>query len=625
MPSTGIGDALYRILLQTAMDGFVLLGPDGDIRQANEAYCAMTGYSREELCGMKIAELEAGEEPAVGPGSGWMLSAAEKRRFETRHRRKSGDVFDVEVSVHNYPEAGALVAFVRDISRRKNSERELGILRAAVEQSGSSIVITDTHGRIEFVNPAAAQSTGYSAEEMLGATPAVLKSGLQSDAFYRELWVTISSGRVWRGQFHNRRRDGSLYWEEATISPILDSAGRVAHFIAVKADVSEKRKLEEELRAALDRANSASRTKSEFLAIMSHELRTPLSTVLGFADLLSDTPLDPTQCEYLATLRGAGQRLLQVMSDILDYSSLEKGSLIVERSPVSVGDLLESCREIFRQPALEKGLDFACEPDPGAPGMVYGDARRIQQILGHLLGNAVKFTEAGSVALRVRVPRAQSVYFSVTDTGPGIPHEMIGRLFEPFTQADSTTRRNFGGAGVGLTLSRRLAEAMGGEIIVESEVGRGSTFILRLPHVESAIAPPPQSAPRGPARKPKVVMVVEDDPVSSVVARKMLAKLGYEAVVCTTGRSAVEQFEPDKFCAVLMDLRMPEMDGLEATRRIREIEQNASRVPIIALTADVLAGDRESCIEAGMDAYLAKPILIETLAAKLELFVDAKG
>ena len=580
----------------------------------------MTGYSREELRGMKIAELE---EARGDGGRGWTEPAAEKRRFETRHRRKDGTAFDVELSVHGDSESGAFVAFVRDISRRKNIESELEILRAAVEQSENSIVVTDPQGVILSVNPAAERTTGYTREELLGATPAVLKSGLQSAAFYREMWATIAAGRVWRGQFHNKRKDGSLYWEEVTISPIRDASGRISHYLAVKADISEKRSLEQELRGALDRANAASRAKSEFLGILSHELRTPLSTVLGFADLLGDTPLDTTQTEYLTTLRGAGQRLLQLMSDILDYSSL-----VVERSPVSVADLLESCREIFRQPALDKGLDFICGADPGAPGVVYGDARRIMQVLGHLVGNAVKFTDEGSVTLKVTAQGPRGVEFRVADTGPGIAPEIIGRLFQPFTQADSTPSRHFGGAGVGLTLSRRLAEAMGGEVSVESEAGKGSTFIFCLPHDESGPAPISRPPPgqRAPAAKPKLVMVVEDDVTSQAVARKMLAKLGYGSVLCPTGNSAVEQFVPGKFAAVLMDLRMPDLDGIEAARRIRAREEGASsRVPIIALTADVLAGDRDRCIEAGMDAYLAKPILIETLAAKLDLLVGAKG
>lgn len=397
----GFGESFDRAVIEAAIDGFCVVDQEGCILEVNEAYARISGYSREELCGMRVQDLDAGESSEQIEERLATVLARGQLRFETLHRRKDGSLVHVEVSAQVYPGDGHLFVFVRDTSLRHKHREDLGKLRSAVEQSANAILITDKTGTIEYANPAAALSSGYSVEELVGQRTSVLKSGEQDDEFYRELWLTISAGETWHGEFRNRRKDGTLYWESATISPIFDSDGRILRFVAIKEDITGRRELEDNLRDALKGAETASRATSEFLNIMSYELRTPLSTVLGFAELLSTTALDDSQTGYLQAIRDGGQRLLQILSDILDYSTLEKGRLQLERSPVGVTDLAESCRRKFEAAAREKGLTLSHVVEPGLPGVILGDGRRILQILGHLVGNAVKFTDRGSVLLRI--------------------------------------------------------------------------------------------------------------------------------------------------------------------------------------------------------------------------------
>ena len=513
---------------------------------------------------------------------------------------------------------------IQDITKRKQAEAELRTLRAAVEQSANMIEVTDPMGTIEYVNPAFEKGTGYSSAEAVGRNPRILKSGRQDAGFYRNLWETITARQIWRGEFHNRRKDGSLYWESATISPVQNERGEIVHFIAIKENITERKAMEARLAGALDRAEAGSHAKSEFLAIMSHELRTPLNGVLGFAELLEDTDLDDEQKTFAQTITKSGNHLLAIVNDILDFSSIEKGAMAICVAPFAFAGLVKSSEEAIGKSAKDKGLLFQSVIEPLVPEQILGDEQRIRQILINLLGNAVKFTSSGSVTLRVAATTeggGQFLDFSVEDTGIGMPPETLGILFNPFKQADMKMNRTFGGTGLGLAISKRLAEAMGGTITVTSTPNKGSTFTFRLP----LDIPLPFRAPADPDPCPADsalpagarVLVVEDDQNCSVLAGKMLQSLGLRAEFAAEGAEAVNAFAPGKYFAILMDMSMPVMDGLEATKSIREIEKTATRVPIIALTANVMPGDRERCLAAGMDDFLTKPFKRAELAAKL--------
>ena len=492
----------HSMILRTVMDGFCLVDLQGGIKEVNESYCLMTGYSARELLAMSIADLEAGETTEQTAAHIQTITSLGEDRFESRQQRKDGSIFDVEVSAQYRPSDGMIVAFLRDITERKATEARLS--------------------------------------------------------------------------------------------------------------------------EALDHAEAGNRAKSEFFAVISHELRTPLNGVLGFAELLASTPLDSEQKSYAETISKSGNHLLAIVNDILDFSSIEKGTLAIHVEPFAFAHLVKSSGQAVQKSAEDKGLVFRTVIEPDVPEQILGDETRIRQILINLLGNAVKFTSGGSVILRVASAKEKGgrlLDFSVEDTGIGMSPETIGILFQPFTQAEMKTNRMFGGTGLGLAISKRLAEAMGGKITVVSAPGKGSTFTLRLPleisTPSTADPAPAERKPAPPAAAP--ALVVEDDPNSSTLAGKMLQRLGYRAEFAADGAEAVRSFVPGKFSAILMDMARPVMDGLEATRKIREIEAGAGgHVPIIALTANVMPGDRERCLAAGMDDFLPKPFKRDQLAAMLE-------
>jgi len=519
----------------------------------------------------------------------------------------------------------------QDITERKEAEENLKLLRTAIEQSAETIVITDTRGNIEYVNPAFEKITGYSSAEVIGQNPRVLRSGEQDAAFYRRIWETIGAGQSWRGEFHNRRKDGSLFWESATISPVLDTAGQIRHYIAVKQDITERKAMEAALEEAVLAAEAGNRAKTEFLSTMSHELRTPLNGVLGFCELLTDTPLDEEQASFVHTIESSGEHLLSIVNDILDFTSIENHSLVIDTALFPIARLVKFSEDTVKTAAIEKGLAFRSEVAADVPEKVLGDERRVSQIVINLLGNAVKFASKGSIVLQVGVSkgdRSPMLEISVEDSGVGMSSETISCLFTPFLQADSKLNRAFGGTGLGLAISQRLAKRMGGEISVLSTLGKGSKFTLRLPLVV------PQSTGTGISQpvirrttsgvKPLtsdglLVLVVEDDPDNSMLAGKMLESLGYDVEFAADGAEAVKAFSPGKYFAILMDVQMPVMNGIDATARIRQHE-TGSHVPILGLTASVMPDTSARCLAHGMDDILSKPFKRDALAAMLSRF-----
>ncbi|HRJ70837.1 MAG TPA: PAS domain S-box protein [Terrimicrobiaceae bacterium] len=478
----------FRDMLENVHLVSATLDVHGTITFANEHLLKLTGWRREEILGRNWfdvfipADSPVRTDPFLHIGQGRVPPQYENEIL-TREGKRRNIAWSNALLRGSHGEIEGIAGIGVDITARKVTDTELRRLRAAVEQTANSIVITNVRGLIEYVNPAFEKATGYSAAEVTGQSPRVLKSGEQGEEFYHQLWQTISAGKSWHGQFHNRRKDGTLFWESATISPVLDATGEVLSYIAVKQDITERKKMEADLIKALDLAEAANRAKGDFLAVMSHELRTPLNGVLGFADLLGETAMSKEQELYVQTIRESGAHLLAVVNDILDFSSIEKGRMKIGAAPITVADLIASACLAVQESAVHKGLDFRQTIDASVPERAMGDERRIRQILINLLGNAVKFTSRGSVILEVTAHPTGSrteLVFAVKDTGPGIAPETIARLFKPFSQADSSLTRPFEGTGLGLAISQRLAEAMDGAISVSSVVGEGSTFTFHL-------------------------------------------------------------------------------------------------------------------------------------------------
>jgi PAS domain S-box-containing protein len=516
------------------------------------------------------------------------------------------------------------------IDERKRMQTQLQNLSRAVEQSASSIVITDLNGRIEYVNPAFSQITGYSREEAVGNNPRVLKSGKHPRAFYADMWRTISSGNVWQGELINKRKNGERYWEHASISPVKDRDGKITHYVAVKDNITKRKKMEKTLRKAKEEAENANRAKSEFLANMSHEIRTPMNSVLGFLELTLDgSSLTKFQRRNLETVHGSAKAMLALLNDILDLSKLESGKLELENCSFDLSKIMKDALHTLKLKVQEKGLAVSLDIHPDLSPYFIADAARLRQILINLAGNAVKFTAEGRVVMSVNPWKEKNyLHFTVFDTGIGIAPDKLKIIFSPFIQADGSTSRKFGGTGLGTTISKQLAELMGGRIWAESELGKGSAFHFIVPMQATEEITDEnrcqcqidkKSSPR--LRRCFKILLAEDIEQNIRLVKIVMERRGHTIIVARNGHEAVDAFQRDgDFDAILMDVHMPEMDGIEAARIIRGMEKDA-RVSIIALTASMMKKEREACIEAGMDAVVGKPVNFDELLTVMERII----
>ncbi|MDD4578355.1 MAG: PAS domain S-box protein [Anaerolineaceae bacterium] len=499
---------------------------------------------------------------------------------------------------------------------RQNAEEKANKLSRAVEQSSVAVVITNREGSIEYINPFFTELTGYSFDEVKGKKSNILKSGHQNNEFYQKLWEVILSGDNWEGEFLNKKKSGELYWSQATISPILNSDRIITNFISIHEDITERKKMVEDLIDAKEKAQQSDRLKSSFLANMSHEIRTPMNGILGFLELLSEPDLgEDVKAGYLDIVKKSGQRLLSTINDIIEISKIESGDMQLCSQEINVSQFLSYYYDFFLPQAKGKGLQLEfvqCKTDTET---IFTDKSKLDSILTNLIKNAIKFTEKGRIEFGCEQKDSHTLLFYIKDTGKGIDPDKIDQVFERFMQADNLNTRGYEGSGLGLSITKAYVEHLGGKIWVESEPGKGSCFYftIRPSEREDTDTAKTENEVENTRLLPKKLklLIAEDDTISFMFLEAILKTYQFEITRCVTGLEAVQycRSNPD-IDLILMDIGMPVMDGYEATRRIREFNKN---VVIIAQTAFAISSDSEKVKEAGCNDYLPKPINKEHL------------
>ncbi|MBL7127911.1 MAG: PAS domain S-box protein [Ignavibacteria bacterium] len=614
----------------------------------NKAAEEMFGWEEKEVMGKTLPSVTKEMEKDYDLLMKKILSGETITGLERRRARKDGTFIDVSIAaapLHDAEgEVNGIMAVITDISERKKAEERLRLLNTAVENSNEIIIITDTEPidyfgpKIIYVNEAFTHVTGYTREEIIDNTMKILQGEKTDKKVLEYIRNKILAKEPYQVELINYKKDGTEFWIEIDSHPIINQDTKViTHWISIERDITERKLAEEELLRAKETAENANRAKSEFLAVMSHEIRTPLNAIIGYSSLLLNSTLDDEQKEFLETIQTSGQSLTEIISEILDYSKIESGKI---EHDIRNFDLIDNLEEIFNMVALkseEKDLKLYYEIEENIPKDFTGEISFIRQILLNLLNNAIKFTNKGYIKVEVgshykEKEKKWELKFAIKDTGIGIPAAKMSKLFKPFSQVDSSASRSYGGTGLGLAISNKLCKLMGGKMWVESKVNEGSVFYFSVkvkPYIAEDIFRTKTKSKISKAnilKKDIKVILAEDNLINQKVIRKIVEKLGYSVEVVNDGAALLNQLKNGTFDIVIMDLQMPVMDGLDATRKIRNGECGVrnSELYIIALTAHAMNEDRAACFEVGMNDYLSKPIQIENLNSALQKAFEKK-
>jgi PAS domain S-box-containing protein len=622
---------MYTELYDFAPVGYFTLDRSGTINSANLSGASLLGIERSCLIGRRFGLFISDEaRPAFALFLGKVFTSLAKEVHEVALLKEGNSPIFVQIEAMAAASGEECHIALIDITERKLSEDALREseerLRLLIDGSKDhAIFMLDVDGRVTSWNEGAKRLKGWDAEEILGRRFSLFytEEAVAAGHPEHELEIAAARGRYaeegWR-----LRRDGSKFMAEVIITAIRDESGELRGFAKITRDITERKQAEEAFRHAKEGAEAANRAKSQFLANMSHELRTPMTGLLGMLQLALKEDLAPAPRDYLETTLTSANSLLRVLNDILVMAKIEAGKLTIKENAFSLQKCITEAVDLITPELRRKGLDFALLVAEEAKETFIGDESRLRQVLINLIGNAVKFTEGGKVEVRVTaggtISKGRREFtFAFTDTGIGIPEDKKELLFRAFSQVDASPSRIYGGTGLGLAISREIVELMGGTISFVSEEGMGSTFTFTIPLVEAGlesdvlpVAEPKSTETIVPPMKGKRIpriLHAEDDPVIREILGQMLRQANFNIDFAEDGLKAVEMWEKGEYDLILMDVQMPRLNGLEATRAIREKEMaRGGHTPIIAVTAHVRKEDKEMCLSAGMDAFISKPI-----------------
>jgi PAS domain S-box-containing protein len=634
----------YRGVVESLHEVIYRADARGHFTYLNPAWEDITGHAVEKSIGtLSLEYVHFDDVPRASATLKAMFKGdLDEQRDEFRFRTRGGGYRWFEVYARRECDAaGRVIGFtgtLNDVTERRQArerlQEQLHFVQELFEAIPLPVYMKDVEGRYLRLNKAFEQLTGVPREDALGRTVFATMSPRDAAEQVRRDRDLLGFGGTQNYEMHLQTPLGEVrdaLWRKAALKR---PDGSVMGLIGTITDITDRKRWESALVQAKEAAEAANRAKSEFLANMSHEIRTPMNGVIGMTRLALDSDDPAEQRDYLRIVQSSAEALLSILNDILDFSKIEAGKLVVEHIPFDLRDTLVETLKGFAPTAHAKGLELACEVDPDVPHFAVGDPGRLRQIVVNLVGNAVKFTEHGRITLRAALGERSAdefeLLFSVSDTGIGIPEDKLASIFDAFTQEDSSTTRRFGGTGLGLAICSRLVCLMGGEIRAESEQGKGSVFRFNLRFGEHDASRERQTgaderAPgAGEAQRPLDILLVEDHPVNQMLAERLLDRWGHRTAMAENGEEALTLLASRRFDVVLMDVQMPVMGGLEATRRWRAEEaarEFRGRTPIVAMTASAMPADRDACIAAGMDDYLPKPLD----AARLSMILQRIG